>query len=204
MGATSSPSWTRGTFGPLERKTKAIVHQWAKALLHCHKNGISHRDVKLDNCLIDKEGKTKLIDFGLASMDEKGEGSCLNFVGSPEYVAPEIIRSKPYSGTKADVYSLGVSLYCLLFGQYPFFPEQRFELLRAGKEHPPIEWPDSSPLFLRSVGASAKNLISKMFEPDPEKRISMEEVVNDRWFEEKTQKSVPLGSLGSLREINVC
>jgi serine/threonine protein kinase len=74
----------------------------------------SPNDVKLDNCLLDEDGKMKLIDFGLASMDKDGEKAASILWDLQNTVAPEIIGSKTYSGTKADVYSLGLSTACCL------------------------------------------------------------------------------------------
>lgn len=194
-------------FKPLnEREVKQYFRQLVDSLLYCHKNGVAHRDVKLDNIIMDVNGRTKLLDFGLASMDEEGDHGCSNFVGSPEYVAPEIIRRIPYSGYKADVYSLGMVLYCLSFGQFPFIPEQRFEALTNGCPHPKLEWPDRLPNFPFSVSKALKDLIANMIDVNPHTRISMQEVANHAWL---TGKDVANASdvcpMSSIQDgINVC
>jgi len=176
-------------FKPLEDvKVKQIFSQIVDSLIYCHKNRVAHRDIKLDNVLVDSHGKTKLIDFGLASMDEEGNRGCANFVGSPEYVAPEIIKRLPYSGFKADVYSLGMVLYCLTFGQFPFIPEQRFEAVINGQEHPKLIWPDRNPSFPNAISKSLKDLIEKMLEVDPDIRPSMEEVANHPWLKNEIEQ----------------
>jgi len=192
-----------------EREAKRIFKQISESLLFCHSRGIAHRDIKLDNVILNSNGTTKLLDFGLASMDEEGEKGCKNFVGSPEYVAPEIIKRVPYSGYKADVYSLGMVLYCLLFGQFPFIPEQRFENITNGKDHPPLEWPDKLPTLSYSVSPTVKDLLKKMLEVDPEKRISLQEVAEHRWLSRAGRSSYTAGvnTLSSALQqgiINVC
>jgi len=169
---------------------------------------VAHRDIKLDNILLDSKGNTKIIDFGLASMDEDEVHGCRNFVGSPEYVAPEIIQRKPYSGYKADVYSLGMVLYCMLFGQFPFIPEKRFESILNGEEHPVLEWPDQLlkfPTF--SVSKTARDLLSQMLEVDPSKRISMEQLSKHNWLQEcNTKKDLNQNDIPNVvnNEIDVC
>jgi len=172
-------------FRPLpEAEVKNLCHQLVDSLIFIHSKKVAHRDIKLDNILLDSKGNTKMIDFGLASMDEDEVYGCRSFVGSPEYVAPEIIQRKPYSGYKADVYSLGMVLYCMIFGQFPFIPEKRFESILNGEEHPALEWPDhllKFPTFF--VSKTAKDLLSAMLEVDPAKRISMEQLANHSWLQ---------------------
>jgi len=194
-------------FQPLsETEVKNMFRQIVESLIFAHALKVAHRDIKLDNILLDSKGNTKIIDFGLASMDEDDKG-CRNFVGSPEYVAPEIIKRKPYSGYKADVYSLGMVLFCMLFGQFPFIPEKRFESIINGEEHPPLEWPDhliKFPTFF--VSKAAKDLLSKMLEVDPEKRISMEQIAKHRWLHESGTHDAPnLHIIPNVpNEIDVC
>lgn len=190
-------------FFPLEEKeTRRLMKQITDSLIFCHNQGVAHRDVKLDNIIVDWSGNTKLIDFGLASIDEE---TCSDFVGSPEYVAPEIIQQVPHSGYLADVYSLGMVFYCLLFGQFPFVPEYRLQLVSMGLEHPPIEWPDRSANFPTFVSKSAKDLLSKMLEVDPSKRISMHEVVKHKWFsEDQEAPSFDIPQIIVPEGINAC
>jgi len=195
-------------FRPLEEKdTRQLFKQLVDSLVFCHNKAVAHRDIKLDNVIVDTTGQVKLIDFGLAHLDNN---DCSTFVGSPEYVAPEVIKRIPYSGFKADVFSLGMVLFCLLFGQFPFIPEERFEAMANGDPHPSLQWPIRPQLSKTSVSKSAKDLIKRMLEVDPQKRITMEEVAKHRWLHigEPASKAIPEPTRSltpSLPEgINVC
>ena len=84
-------------------------------MIYSHLKGISHRDIKLENLLFDKDQNLKVADFGLSSKIEEGVAlttSC----GSPDYAAPEIVQNIPYDGTQVDAWSCGIILYTTLFG----------------------------------------------------------------------------------------
>ncbi|KAL1764088.1 sperm motility kinase W, partial [Sigmodon hispidus] len=86
---------------------------------YLHQRHIAHRDIKLENILIDRAGKVKLCDFGLAI--QFTEGQMLEEVcGSLLYEAPEILARKPYDGLAVDMWSLGVVLYVLVTGEFPY------------------------------------------------------------------------------------
>jgi len=197
-------------FRPLsEGEARNLCSQIVDSLIFVHSHKVAHRDIKLDNILLDSNGNTRIIDLGLASMDEDEMRGCRSFVGSPEYVAPEIIKRKPYSGYKADVYSLGMVLYCLLFGQFPFIPEKRFEAVLNGEPHPLLEWPDQYikyPSF--NVSKTAKELLSEMLEVDPKKRITMEQIAKHHWLNENSTNNIVTINLPKIpkipNEIDVC
>ena len=94
---------------------KAIV----SAIAYCHSKQICHRDIKLENILLDEQGNPKLIDFGFSTCipnDKKVKIFC----GTPSYMSPEIVQKIEYNGPPADVWALGVLLYALLTGTFPF------------------------------------------------------------------------------------
>lgn len=105
-----------------EAGARGILSQLIDALAYCHKNSVVHFDVKLDNIIFEEETqKATLIDFGLCDFME-GDDHFTKRVGSEEYCAPELYLSEdtPYSGTKADIYALGVVLYAMLTCTFPF------------------------------------------------------------------------------------
>ena len=91
-------------------------------LLHIYTRGFSHRDLKPENILLDVNYNIKIVDFGFACKlsGRDGKGLCNSTVGTPGYMAPEIIERKPYQGHVADIFSLGVILFCIVVGYPPF------------------------------------------------------------------------------------
>jgi len=159
-------------------EVRKIFRQVTKAIEHSHKNGIVNRDIKLENILIDKKGKVTVIDFGLCDT-VKTEQKSERFCGSVDYVAPEVLAKKSYSGYAADVFSLGVVLYTLLYAQFPFVVAERLSAIASGKKQPDVMFSDHA-----QVSASAKELIRKMVNPEPTERISLEDVHKHPWMKQ--------------------
>lgn len=86
---------------------------------YLHRNNVIHRDIKLDNILLDKDLKPKICDFGISNLVEKGK-KIFDTGGTPAYLAPEVIKAEGKVSYKSDVWSLGVLLYLLTFGIVPF------------------------------------------------------------------------------------
>ena len=151
--------------------------QIASALYYCHTQGVVHLDVKLDNVMIDlKTGYVTLIDFGLCDFMAEQQDVFTRKVGSHEYCAPEMFEQndKTFSGTKADVWCLGVALYAMLTGKLPFDPKKRKFEFRLSGTHPSVRvsFPCSE---------SIRDLIHKMLTVNPEERISMAQVLSHPW-----------------------
>ena len=95
-----------------------------------HEKGYAHRDIKLDNILIDPVTKNiKIIDFGFSLMANSLEKITV-FCGTPHYMDPDIVRKIAYSGFAADVWACGVILYIIYVGKWPFFGEFEADLYR--------------------------------------------------------------------------
>jgi len=159
-----------------EVSARDIFKQLLSALSYSHKTGIVHRDIKLENILMDKNGKIRLIDFGLCDTaldSDRKVRLCQDSVGSPAYIAPEIMTAKPYNGFKADVWSSGVVLYALLFGRFPFSPIQYKHLVNG--ENIPLQFIESG----ASLGV--KVLLTSMLKLDPLLRASLSDVINHEW-----------------------
>ncbi|KAH0791009.1 CAMK family protein kinase [Histomonas meleagridis] len=132
---------------------------------YLHSHAICHRDLKLENILLDEFGDVKIGDFGFARWMKSNiaDTSC----GSPHYAAPEVIRGVPYDGRIADIWSCGVILYVLLAGKHPFNDPAIRNLLAKVKIGQYV-MPDFHPLI--------KDLISRMLQTDPQKRITIKQI----------------------------
>ncbi|XP_015846425.3 putative sperm motility kinase W [Peromyscus maniculatus bairdii] len=108
-----------------ENEVRPIFQQVVSGVHFLHQKRIAHRDIKLENILIDRAGNVKLCDFGMAR--QLAEGQMLEeFCGTLVYLAPEILARKPYDGLAGDMWSLGVLLFVLVTGQFPY-RESTFE-----------------------------------------------------------------------------
>jgi serine/threonine protein kinase len=96
-----------------EHNAKYMFKQIVYGLAHCHCRSVLHRDIKLDNILMDQEGGIKLCDFGVSRLVQKGQ-MIQEQCGTPAYLAPEIIADEGYEGFYVDIWSLGVLLYTML------------------------------------------------------------------------------------------
>lgn len=168
-------------FGPMpEAEAKSILTDIMKALHHTHEQNVAHRDIKLENILLNKQGKAYLIDYGLCSFTDDGKKS-REWCGSDNYIAPQIVRREAYDGKQADVFSLGVVAFAMLFGVFPF------ESLRVNSRHandPSKPLPRLHVRFPTDVRLSleAKDLLLGMLEDDPDKRITMDEIMKHEWI----------------------
>ena len=103
----------------IDEEVRFIFKQVCQAVNYCHSKNIVHRDIKMENILIDEQRQIKLIDFGFSvqiSLDNKLNIYC----GTPSYMAPEIHSRKDYYGPPVDVWALGVMLFAMSCGRFPF------------------------------------------------------------------------------------
>jgi serine/threonine-protein kinase len=128
----------------------------AQALGYAHREGVIHRDIKVDNILFDAHGNAVVADFGIARAlsGYSGQTGTNMVVGTPQYFAPEQARAKPLDG-RADIYSLGVTLYRAATGRLPFEGDDWYEIARQHVEEPPPPPrsinPDLSPGFEAAI-----------------------------------------------------
>ncbi|KAL5545655.1 hypothetical protein UlMin_005342 [Ulmus minor] len=162
-----------------ERKAAELARIIVGVVEACHSLGVMHRDLKPENFLFvnqDEEASLKTIDFGLSMFFRPGE-TFNDVVGSPYYVAPEVLR-KNY-GPECDVWSAGVIIYILLSGVPPFWDETEqgiFEQVLKGElDFISEPWP--------SISESAKDLVRRMLVRDPKKRLTAHEVLCHPWVQ---------------------
>jgi len=168
-------------FRPLkERYARVIVKQLAKSLTCCHERGIAHKDIKLENICINRHLRTTLIDFGFCEFSPSGHIST-RWDGTPEYASPEILLNLPFSTQKADVYSLGVVLFTIVTGVFPFDLKERCKILKQGGK-PKVDW---SKDYYPKLSVPLMELLDGMLETDPEKRLAIEQLLDHRWMKKK-------------------
>lgn len=106
-------------FGALGEKVgRFFINQIFNTLQYIHKQNVAHRDIKLDNIMVDQNMNIKFIDFGFAARGDIY--SLKDMYGTKSYLAPEIRKGLVYDGTKIDTFSTGVVLYLLVRGIFPF------------------------------------------------------------------------------------
>ncbi|KAK9915945.1 hypothetical protein WJX75_006306 [Coccomyxa subellipsoidea] len=159
------------------------------AIDYCHKMGVANRDVKLENTLLVSSARPliKLCDFGY-SKDEKFQSAPGSKVGTPAYLAPEVIsttRGRTYDGKAADVWSCGVMLYVMLSAQYPFGRPEDTNLKLARQMHNMLQRilsVDYQLPYNKQVSAECKDLLQRILVADPAKRITMADIQRHPWF----------------------
>lgn len=193
--------------GASEEVAKNYLGQLLEGLQHCHAQGVCHRDLKPENLLLaDDDGcLLKIADFGLSAtfrnVDEPLRGGATpltrtlqSVVGSPFYVAPEVLASQGYDGSKADVWSVGVILYAMLAGNLPFGKDLavcvRFAKFKQWIETQPLSAPPTW-LFPAKASEDVKALLVSMLNPNPTFRISVQEALEHKWVGKKKAEIPP-------------
>ncbi|XP_072000215.1 hormonally up-regulated neu tumor-associated kinase homolog A-like [Engystomops pustulosus] len=162
-----------------ENDVRKYTRQITSAVEHLHRHGIVHRDLKIENFLLDENSNIKIVDFGLSNTIQYNGLSheLLNTqCGSPAYAAPELLANKKY-GPKVDVWSIGVCVFAMLTGTLPFAvePFNIKQLLLKMKNG------DITP-FPPDISKGAVQLIHTLLQPDPQKRPTIKEAMKDKWL----------------------
>ena len=172
-----------------EKHAKLIFHKILKGLQAIHNSGICHRDLKMQNILVDDNFNPKICDFGFGAkiMGEDGSGRLNEFIGTPNYAAPEIFLHRPYDGVKVDIFSMGVVLLNLVTCRMGFVQATRldkyYRCIMAKKYN--MYWNLVSDM-IGNVSEDLKNLYIKMVTFTPEQRPSIDDIFQDPWMKEVT------------------
>lgn len=165
--------------GLSENEARKIFQSILLGLKYLHDQNIWHRDVKMENILLNNRNEAVLTDFGLAIKNPQKQ-PLTEFVGTVQYAAPEIINNEPYDES-VDIWSLGVTLYQMVSGTFPFplSPETTLRrcISKAAYFFPAQQW--------RNKSKEVKNLIEKMIVVDPSKRITIDEALAHPWLKNR-------------------
>ncbi|KAF2474693.1 Pkinase-domain-containing protein [Lindgomyces ingoldianus] len=163
--------------GPIEpAKAQKIFTQLVGAVSYVHNKSCVHRDLKLENILLDKYENVKLVDFGF-TREYEGKSSYLQtWCGTVCYSAPEMLKGEKYAGEKVDVWSLGIILYALLAGELPFDDDdETVTKMKILKEEP---------MFPSTFPPQAKELVQVLLSKRPLLRPSLADILQNPWLAE--------------------
>lgn len=151
--------------GPLsESDCRRLFRQLVEAVHYLHERHIVHRDIKLENILLDDDDNAKLIDFGFARFIGRSERSA-SFCGTKDYAAPELFKGWPYMAPPVDWYALGVVLFAMLVGRVP---------------DDSLQFPS-----LVVVSPAVKQLVNALLEPDPNLRADYHYCIRSSWMRDQ-------------------
>jgi serine/threonine protein kinase len=160
-----------------------LICSYFLGVSYMHAKNIVHRDLKLENLLLDRNRNVIITDFGFANQFDVEQGDLMSTsCGSPCYAAPELVVSEGmYVGTAVDIWSCGVILYAMLAGYLPFDDDpanpdgDNINLLYKYILATPLVFPDY-------ISADARDLLRKMLVPDPRRRCTMDVIKKHRWL----------------------
>uniref|UniRef100_G1MYG6 calcium/calmodulin-dependent protein kinase n=1 Tax=Meleagris gallopavo TaxID=9103 RepID=G1MYG6_MELGA len=176
------------TLKPLsEDQARFYFQDLIKGIEYLHYQKIIHRDIKPSNLLVGEDGHVKIADFGVSNEFKGADALLTNTVGTPAFMAPETLSEtrKIFSGKALDVWAMGITLYCFVFGQCPFMDERILSLHNKIKTQT-LEFPDQP-----EVTDFLKDLIMRMLDKNPESRISVPEIKLHPWVTKNGAELLP-------------
>ncbi|MCQ2820799.1 MAG: protein kinase [archaeon] len=179
---------TKQGFGELFGRS--IFVQILQGLYDCHSKKIVHRDLKLQNILLDDKFKIKIGDLGFS---KQALGHLNTLCGTPAYAPPEMFIKKPYDGFKADIYSLGICLFAIVMGKLPFYPlytpqkgyyKPYFFLTKNNGQNEDVAkfWEQQERLTGTNPSDEFKDLFLKMVAVFPKDRPTTIDINNHPWI----------------------
>lgn len=165
-----------------EKQAQRMFAQIVSAVNHLHQNLISHRDIKMGNVLLDENNNCLLTDFGLSRIFKENPPLTDKFCGTMPYMSPEILTSKyrqrKYNPFIADIWALGVLLYCIINRGYPFIDGPRHKMVEQQLSHNIV----FSRRCIFPIGTDLTYIMHGMLDPNPNKRITIEELMCNNWL----------------------
>jgi len=180
-----------------EKISKFLFRQIILGIQHIHSKKIVHRDIKLENILIDLNNKIKICDFGIGIMLESEDELIHDQCGTPMYMAPEIILNSKkggYKGFPVDIWSAGIALYIMLSGTLPFNYKNNREknegdisgngISLSNNNNYELQYSiiNKNPKKIKKISAEARDLLNGLLNKDPTKRLTIDEILNHPWL----------------------
>ena len=183
-----------------EERAAEIIHKLCTTVFFLHQYGIVHRDLKPENILMTDDSDTadiRLVDFGLGKIIGPGE-TCTEPFGTFSYVAPEVLQEKPYN-FKVDLFAIGIITYLLVAGFLPFDHETSEKEIARQTVYEPTPFPSS---IWKNISIEAKMFVDNLLEKDPEKRMSIQEVLQHKWLQKFNEEKKVVFQRRKSRELS--
>ncbi|XP_073471155.1 calcium/calmodulin-dependent protein kinase kinase 1 isoform X1 [Aquarana catesbeiana] len=171
-----------------EEQTRIYFRDIVLGIEYLHYQKIIHRDIKPSNLLLGDDGHIKIADFGVSNQFEGNDALLSSTAGTPAFMAPETLADtgQGFSGKALDVWAMGVTLYCFVFGKCPFMDDYILVLHNMIK-HKPVEFPQQP-----VISDELKDLIVRMLNKKPEDRITVPEIKLHPWVTKNGEDALPL------------
>ncbi|XP_072523721.1 calcium/calmodulin-dependent protein kinase kinase 1 isoform X2 [Salminus brasiliensis] len=171
-----------------EEQARLYFRDIVLGIEYLHYQKIVHRDIKPSNLLLGDDGHVKIADFGVSNQFEGNDALLSSTAGTPAFMAPETLSDnrKSFSGKALDVWAMGVTLYCFVFGKCPFIDEYILALHNKIRSKS-VEFPE-----MPAVSEGFRNLILRMLDKNPDTRITLPEIKLDPWVTQDGADPLPL------------
>ncbi|XP_019109912.1 calcium/calmodulin-dependent protein kinase kinase 1 isoform X2 [Larimichthys crocea] len=177
------------TDSPLsEEQARLYFRDVILGIEYLHYQKIVHRDIKPSNLLLGDDGHVKIADFGVSNQFEGNDALLSSTAGTPAFMAPETLSDtrKSFSGKALDVWAMGVTLYCFVFGKCPFIDEYILALHNKIRTKP-VDFPETP-----KISEELQTLILRMLDKNPDNRITIPEIKMDQWVTQGGTDPLPL------------
>uniref|UniRef100_A0A3Q2P432 calcium/calmodulin-dependent protein kinase n=2 Tax=Fundulus heteroclitus TaxID=8078 RepID=A0A3Q2P432_FUNHE len=171
-----------------EEQSRLYFRDIILGIEYLHYQKIIHRDIKPSNLLLGDDGHVKIADFGVSNQFEGNDALLSSTAGTPAFMAPETLseKCKSFSGKALDVWAMGITLYCFVFGKCPFIDEYILALHNKIKTKP-VDFSETA-----KIDEGLQTLILRMLDKNPETRITIPEIKMDEWVTQGGTDPLPL------------
>ena len=178
-----------------EKTAKYLFRQIILGIQHIHSHKIVHRDIKLENILIDLNNNIKICDFGIGKILSYNRQLLYDKCGTPMYMAPEILLSSKnhgYEGYPVDIWSAGISLYIMLSGSLPFNLKnnESSSMDESSENNIELQYSiiNNEPKYIEKISDEARDLLNGLLNKNPNKRLTIDQILNHPWLQMDERK----------------